>query len=426
MNLISLFLIVCILIVGYSNFKRSSTLSFYDVFFIYFLTTYPIAYINIFLFSNILPNNTILFDKNIYHKIIIEDSIFFLILLLSAYFLRTYHQSEVNKISTNLFLHKINFNIFFFILFYCFFYITSKLNINSNLIRVLDYSELICLSIMISLLFIKIQPQSLKYIFISLLISIFLLIAFIVPSGKGYVKDLIVILFVINIFYDNKFFIIIRDNFSMLLILLVVLYIFITGLEVLLKGNEYSYCFSNCIYNFDINELFTPVGASEIVNTVRIYGYDQISNINYPIFLSILENILPKSFYNGYDLETPTLFFEKLYNFSSVFSLEDDRYEYYSGLGLGLINYFRLFFTNTFEYLGVYILLLSLLIFLSYFSTKYLSLYVTFYPLFLIALHRLIRTDPVHFINTILFLSLGALTVTTLFFIFRKLILEKF
>ena len=426
MNFLSLFLIGSVIIVGFLNFKRSSVLNFYDIFFIYFLSTYPISYINIFLFSNILPNNTMMFDSYVYHKMIIEDSIFFLILLLSIYFFKGYHQSEVNKISINIFLNKINSNIVFFLLCFCFFYFASKLSINENLLRVLEYSELICLSIVISLLFVKIQSQYLKYIFIFLLFCIYMLIAFMVTSGKGYLKDLIVILFVINIFSDNKFFLIIRDNFFKLLILITTLYFLITGLEILLKSDEYKYCYSNCIYNFDLNEFFTPIGASEIINTVRIYAFEQINNINYPIFLSIIENILPKSLYSGYNLETPTLFFEKLYNLTSAFSIEDRKYEYFSGLGLGIVNYFRLFFTNIFDYLGVYILLLALLIFLSHFSTKYLILYVTFYPLFLIALHRLIRTDPVHFINTILFLSLGALTVTVLFFIFKKLILEKF
>ena len=100
-----------------------------------------------------------------------------------------------------------------------------------------------------------------------------MLIAFMVTSGKGYLKDLIVILFVINIFSDNKFFLIIRDNFFKLLILITALYFLIAGLEILLKSDEYKYCYSNCIYNFDLNEFFTPIGASEIINTVRIYAF---------------------------------------------------------------------------------------------------------------------------------------------------------
>ena len=107
-----------------------------------------------------------------------------------------------------------------------------------------------------------------------------------------------------------------------------------------MKNAEFNYCdTNNCIYGFDINECLTPLGASELINTVRIYAFEQISYINYPIYLSILENVTPNNLFGGLEFGTPTLLYEKLFNFSSSFSSDHNSYEYYSGLGLGIVNF---------------------------------------------------------------------------------------
>lgn len=420
MSFLSLTLIIVILVVGFKNIRKSKILSFYDVFFIYFTVTYPIAYINLLLFSNILPNNTMLFYENIFHKMIIEDSIFFLFLFVSMYIVKSYYIFDITKLPLKGFLTHINQHLVFFIALFILFYFISSQSINANVVRVLNYSELICLSIFLALVYVKIKSNIFQYFFIVLISIVYLFISFNVPSGKGYIKDLIVILFVINILSNNKFFIFFRDNLFKLLLTFIFLYLLITGLEFFLKNNEFNYCHSNCIYGFDLNEFLTPIGASELMNTIRIYAFEQISHINYPIFLSILENITPNNLFGGLDFGTPTLFYEKLYNFSTSFSVDNKNYEYYSGLGLGIINFFRLYLTNIFDIVGVFILIIFLLCFISYFSTKYILMYLAFYPLFLIALHRLIRTDPAHFINTVLFLFLGALIVISIFFIYQK------
>lgn len=420
MSFLSLTLIIVILVVGFKNIRKSKILSFYDVFFIYFTVTYPIAYINLLLFSNILPNNTMLFYENIFHKMIIEDSIFFLFLFVSMYIVKSYYIFDITKLPLKDFLTHINQHLVFFIALFILFYFISSQSINANVVRVLNYSELICLSIFLALVYVKIKSNIFQYFFIVLISIVYLFISFNVPSGKGYIKDLIVILFVINILSNNKFFIFFRDNLFKLLLTFIFLYLLITGLEFFLKNNEFNYCHSNCIYGFDLNEFLTPIGASELMNTIRIYAFEQISHINYPIFLSILENITPNNLFGGLDFGTPTLFYEKLYNFSTSFSVDNKNYEYYSGLGLGIINFFRLYLTNIFDIVGVFILIIFLLCFISYFSTKYILMYLAFYPLFLIALHRLIRTDPAHFINTVLFLFLGALIVISIFFIYQK------
>ncbi|MDC0968009.1 hypothetical protein OAS25_02885 [Alphaproteobacteria bacterium] len=404
------------------NLKKTQTVSFYDVFFIYFVVTYPVAYINIILFSNILPNNQMILYENVFHKMIIEDSIFFLFLFLSMYMVKSYYLFDITKLHLKKFLSNINQHLIFFLILFSLFYLLSNQNIDANLVRVFNYSELICLSIFLALLYIKFKSNYFQLFFIFIISIIYLLISINVPSGKGYIKDLIVIFLVINILSNNKFYLFFRNNLFKLLLILISLYLLITGLEVFIKSNEYNYCYSNCLYGYDVNEFFTPIGASEIMNTIRIYSLKQISNINYPIFLSIIENIIPNSLYNKFDLNTPTLLFEKFYNNTTSFTVDDSRYEYYAGLGLGIVNFFRLFFMNTFDLIGVYILMITLLCFISYFSTKYIILYLTFYPLFLIAIHRLIRTDPAHFINTILFLFLGSLIVSSIFLIYKKFI----
>ena len=420
MSFLSLALIVLILVIGFKNIKKSKILSFYDVFFVYFAVTYPIAYINLLLFSNILPNNTMLFYENIFHRIIIEDSIFFLFLFSSMYLVKSYYIYDITKLPLKSFLIHINQNLVFFLVLFSIFYFISSQNINANVVRVLNYSELICLSIFLALMYVKIKSNIFQYFFIVLIAIVYLFVSVNVPSGKGYIKDLIVILFVINILSNNRFFIFFRDNLFKLLLTFIFLYLLITGLEFFLKNNEFNYCHSNCIYGFDLNEFLTPIGASELMNTIRIYAFEQISHINYPIFLSILENVTPNNLFSGLEFGTPTLLYEKLYNFSSSFSSDHNNYEYYSGLGLGIVNFFRLYFLNIFDIIFFFILIIFLLCFLSYFSTKYILMYVTFYPLFLIALHRLIRTDPAHFINTIQFLFLGALIVISIFIIYQK------
>ena len=67
---------------GYYDLKKSNELNFTNIFFIYFLVSYPLLYFNILYFSNILPNNTILLNHNFYLKIIIQDSIFFFLVFL--------------------------------------------------------------------------------------------------------------------------------------------------------------------------------------------------------------------------------------------------------------------------------------------------------------------------------------------------------
>ena len=118
MSFLSLTLIILILVIGFKNIKKSNILSFYDVFFIYFILTYPIAYINLLLFSNILPNNTMLFYENIFHKMIIEDSIFFLFLFLSMYMVKSYYIYDITKLPLKSFLIHINQNLVFFLVLF--------------------------------------------------------------------------------------------------------------------------------------------------------------------------------------------------------------------------------------------------------------------------------------------------------------------
>ncbi len=424
MTYLCLIIILAVTYLGYFNFKKSVLINFYDIFFFYYLVTYPAAYVNIVFFSNILPNNTIRVEGIYFYKTIIEDSIFFLLIFLSKFFIKDYYVNSINKIALNNYLKNLNLNIYFFASLCFLLFLSSTYIDNLHLLRIFEYAEISCLFILIASIYLKTKRKLLQYLMIFITMLIYALIALKMPSGKGYIKDFVIILLIFNFLSNNNYFLFLKNNFFKFIFSLVFLQFLIAILEIVVKKTDYSYCYSTCLFGYDLNEFLTPIGASEIINTVRIISY-QISNINYPVILSIIENTIPNNLYSGFNLETPTLMFEKLFNLTTTHPFDSENYEYYSGLGLGLSNYFRLFFIDITDSFSVFILFLFFLVFINYFGSKYFISLITFYPIYLITIHRLIRTDPVHFINSIIFLALGCLLVIVLYLIYSRYIINK-
>lgn len=417
MFFLSSFFLLSTILYGYYDLKKSNELNFTNIFFIYFLVSYPLLYFNILFFSNILPNNTILLNHNFYLKIIIQDSIFFLLVFL---FKNTFFEfSNINShykffknLRENIKTYTIIFITLYILLNFFIFFIDNK-----NIERILNYSIDISLILSLSFLIILLSKNKLyMFTFIFIIFSAFLIFAFFSISGKGYIKDFLAILIVLNVLNENKFFKIFKNKFFILFISFLFLHFLIVFLETTIKVYDENI--------FDIYELFTPIASSEIYNTIRIYSHN-IDSQTYPLLFGLIDNILPNNIFLKDFHQTPTIFFENIFNYSTPYSIKSTSYEYYSGLGLGFINFLRLYSISYFDFFSILLISIFILCIINFYINKIPLFKLFLLPLFIISLHRLLRTDIIHFLNTFIFLCLGV-TILLILFILFKLIYENF
>ena len=235
----------------------------------YFLLTYPLILLNLFLYDKIFYNQSIDIDFHFLQETFLNHMVFFLIYFIIAQFISSKFEERSENINHKLILNNPLLIFILCLLFYfVFFYISNYLKLNnyrsgystiivdsnSNFHRLVNTSIIILLNFFIGYSLAKIKQNKLVITLCFTLTLLLIIYIFFLTGSKGAIKGFITIILVY----------LFTKNLTQYKILYLIFAIIFT--HILIGSIEF---FEKLVYlkKFDLTEYLTSIGSTDFFNS---------------------------------------------------------------------------------------------------------------------------------------------------------------